>query len=168
MSTSSSSPKGRGVRSRVRGADQTHYRIGDISQLTGLSVDTLRYYEKIGLLPRVGRAASGTRVYTQRDLSRLRFIQRAKAMQFSLDEIARLLEMREDPRRAREEVRELARRKQVEVQRRLEELATLHKELTLLIQLCRGAGAGCPIIEDLDGDDSAGTGGRKGRKRRQS
>jgi len=130
--------------------ERAQHRIGDVTRLTGLSADTLRYYEKIKLLHPVGRLASGVRVYDERDLSRLRFIQRAKAMNFSLDEIARLLEMREDPQHARDEVRELTHRKLEEVESHMEELDTLRRELTLLISLCRGAEAGCPIIEDLD------------------
>ncbi|MDT8404676.1 heavy metal-responsive transcriptional regulator [Sulfuriflexus sp.] len=152
MSTSSSSSTNRSSQEQRdnKDRDRSRYRIGDVTRLTGLSADTLRYYEKIDLLRPVSRLASGVRVYDEGDLSRLRFIQRAKAMNFSLDEIARLLEMREDPLHARDDVRELAHRKLEAVESHLEELATLRKELTLLINLCRGAEAGCPIIEDLD------------------
>ena len=132
--------------------DRARYRIGDVTRLTGMSADTLRYYEKLKLLPPVQRTASGVRSYDPRDLSRLRFIQRAKAMNFSLDEIARLLEMREDPQHARDEVRELTHRKLEQVESHLEELDTLRRELTLLVNLCGGSDAGCPIIDDLDGD----------------
>jgi len=59
--------------------------------------------------------------------------------------------MREDPQHARDEVRELTHQKLEEVERHMQALDTLRKELTLLISLCRGAEAGCPIIEDLDG-----------------
>lgn len=130
--------------------ERNQYRIGDVTRLTGFSADTLRYYEKIKLLRPVTRTPSGLRVYDERDLSRLRFILRAKAMNFSLDEIARLLEMREDPQHARDEVRELTHRKLEVVARHMKELKTLHGELTLLVNLCRGTQAGCPIIEDLD------------------
>lgn len=152
MSISSSSSTDRASKGRRDKKDrgEARYRIGDVTRLTGLSADTLRYYEKIKLLRPINRSASGVRVYDERDLSRLGFIQRAKAMNFSLDEIARLLEMREDPQHARDEVRELTHRKLVEVESHMEELDTLRKELTLLISLCRGAEAGCPIIEDLD------------------
>ncbi len=139
MSTSSSS-----------NTDRRHYGIGDVTRLTGLSADTLRYYEKIKLLPLVQRKASGVRSYDERDLSRLRFIQRAKTMNFSLGEIAQLLEMREAPQHARDDVRELTRRKLEAVECQMEELETLRKELTLLLNLCRGAEAGCPIIDDLE------------------
>lgn len=129
---------------------QAQYRIGEVSCLTGLSADTLRYYEKIHLLRTVSRSASGNRAYDDHDLSRLRFIQRAKAMNFSLEEIARLMEMREDPQRARDEVRELTHRKLDKVESHMKELDILRKELTLLLNLCRSSEAGCPIIEDLD------------------
>jgi len=131
-------------------ANCRQYGIGDVTLLTGLSADTLRYYEKIKLLPPVGRSASGMRRYEARDLSRLRFIQRAKAMNFSLDEITRLLEMREDPQHARDEVRELTHRKLDAVEQQMEQLDILRKELTLLVNLCGGAAAGCPIIDNLD------------------
>lgn len=152
MSISSSSSTDHASKGRRDKKDrgEARHRIGDVTRLTGLSADTLRYYEKIKLLRPVGRLASGIRVYDERDLSRLRFIQRAKAMNFSLDEIAQLLEMREDPQHARDDVRELTHRKLEEVESHMEELDTLRKELTLLINLCRGAEAGCPIIEDLD------------------
>ncbi len=146
MNTSSSSDTERDRDSR------NLYRIGDVVRLTGLSADTLRYYEKIGLLPPVGRAASGVRLYGARDLSRLRFIQRAKSMNFSLDEIARLLEMREDPRHARDDVRGLTLRKLEEIEAHMAQLRTLRDELTLLVNLCRGSEAGCPIIDNLEGD----------------
>ncbi len=125
------------------------YKIGDVTDQLGLSADTLRYYEKIGLLSPI-RAASGMRAYRERDLSRLRFVQRAKSMNFSLKEIGQLLEMREDPQNARDDVRDLTHRKLEEVEDHMEELITLRKELSLLINLCGGAEAGCPIIDDLE------------------
>lgn len=163
MSISLSSSTERTPKSRKTGKDrgQQRYRIGDVVQLTGLSADTLRYYEKIKLLPPVNRSASGIRFYDARDLSRLRFIQRAKAMNFSLDEIARLLEMREDPQHARDDVRELTHRKLKEIEAHMEELQTLRNELTLLVSLCRGTKAGCPIIENLE--SQAGRGKTKPR-----
>ena len=124
-------------------------RIGDVVRLLGLSADTLRYYEKIGLLPRVGRSESGIRSYSERDLSRLRFIQRAQKMGFSLSEIGMLLTMRDNPQRARAEVRKLTAAKLDEVDIRLKEITLLRNELLLLLNLCQGAKAGCPIIETI-------------------
>jgi len=124
--------------------------IGWVSGQLGMSNDTLRYYEKIGLLPPVRRTASGQRRYSPRDLSRLRFIRRAQAMGFSLDEIAQLLKMREDPLHARTDVRKLAHQKLKEVETRLKDITTLRNELQLLINLCQGAEEGCPIVERMD------------------
>jgi len=126
------------------------YRIGDVTRLLGLSADTLRYYERIGLLGRVARTGSGIRAYDDHDLDRLRFIQRAQKMQFSLAEIAELLGMRDAPEQAREEARALARRKLVAVEERLAELESLRQELRDVLAQCAAAGAGCPIIENMD------------------
>lgn len=131
--------------------DKTHtYKISYVSEKTGLSVDTLRYYEKIGLLKNINRVSSGVRSYNEQDLSRIRFIQRAKTMNFSLDEIAKLLQMRENPGRAKKSVRQLTQEKLAEVEDHLKTLSTLHKELTLLINLCAGSKDGCPIIDDIN------------------
>jgi len=124
--------------------------IGEVGRRLGLSADTLRYYERIGLLPRVHRTASGLRRYGEKDLSRLRFIQRAQKMGFSLAEIAQLLAMRDNPQGARESVRKLTAAKLAEVETRLAELTLLRNEMRLLLNLCRGAKAGCPIIETID------------------
>jgi DNA-binding transcriptional MerR regulator len=128
------------------------HRIGSISKQLGLSVDTLRYYEKIGLLRKIHRTSSGIRLYNDKDISRLKFIRRAQAMNFSLAEIADLLQMREDPQNARNVVRKLTHRKLREIEERLEDLKTLRDELTLLSNLCAGSEEGCPIIEGIEND----------------
>ncbi len=130
------------------------YRIGGVTKLLGISADTLRYYEKIELLPVINRMASGTRVYYERDLSRLRFIRRAQKMQFRLKEIAELLKMREDPQHARDDVRILTRSKLSEVEEHLDDLQFLRNELQLILNLCTASEDGCPIIEGIDEDDS--------------
>jgi DNA-binding transcriptional MerR regulator len=126
------------------------YRIGNVTKLLGISADTLRYYEKIRLLPAINRTDSGVRVYLERDLSRLRFIRRAQKMQFSLKEIAELLKMRENPQHARDEVRLLTRSKLTEIEEHLDDLQFLRNELQLLLNLCTASENGCPIIESID------------------
>ena len=126
------------------------YRIGDVTRLLGFSADTLRYYEKIRLLPAIGRTDAGIRVYVERDISRLRFIRRARKMRFSLKEIAELLKMREDPQTARDEVRLLTRSKLTEIEEHLDDLQFLRNELQLLLNLCAASRDGCPIIESID------------------
>lgn len=129
------------------------YRIGKMTELVGLSADTLRYYEKIGLLPTIARNSGGVRLYADKDASRLRFIKRAQLMNFSLAEIAQLLEMRDSPGSVRKEVRALTQQKLLQVEEQLEDLNILRDEMRLLINLCRGAKDGCPIIEDIDNPD---------------
>lgn len=126
------------------------YRIGEVNKLLGISADTLRYYEKIRLLPPIGRTDAGIREYLERDLSRLRFIRRAQKMRFSLKEIAELLKMRENPQTARDEVRLLTRSKLTEIEEHLDDLQFLRNELQLLLNLCTASEDGCPIIESID------------------
>ena len=127
-----------------------NYRIGEVSKSLGLSVDTLRYYEKIGLLPWIHRTAAGIRSYSDKDISRLNFVRRAQKMNFSLAEIASLLQMREDPQHARLEIRELALKKLVEIEINLRDLTKLHDELKQLTTLCASDRESCPIIEEFE------------------
>lgn len=126
------------------------YRIGQVTEMLGLGADTLRYYEKSGLIPRIARTASGIRLYGDQDISRLRFIRRAQQMNFTLAEIGDLLKMRENPHQARVQVRQLTADKLAEVESRLDDLNTLRKELRLLLTLCKTSEDGCPIIEGMD------------------
>ena len=126
------------------------YKIGEVVELTGLSADTLRYYEKYGLLPHISRNSSGIREYNDKDISCLNFIKRAQRMQFSLEEIKALLCMRKDPLHAKESVRLLTAEKLEKIESQLKELTTLYNELQLLLNLCRGSKDGCPIINNLD------------------
>ncbi len=127
-----------------------NYRIGDVSKSLGLSVDTLRYYEKIGLLSWIHRTTAVIRSYSDKDISRLNFVQRAQKMNFSLAEIASLLQMREDPRHARLEIRELALKKLVEIEINLQDLTKLHDELKQLTKMCASDRECCPIIEKFE------------------
>ncbi len=129
------------------------YRIGDISKKLNISADTLRYYEKIGLLSQINRTASGIRLYCEKDISKLKFIQRAQKMNFSLAEIKNLLQMREDPQHTRTEIRELAKRKLISIENHLQDLTILRNELTLLVNLCMGSENGCPIIDGINEDN---------------
>ncbi len=129
------------------------YKIGDVAELLGLTADTLRYYEKCGVLPKIARTASGIRQYEEADISRLRFIQRAQKMNFSLAEIRDLLSLREDPQHVRDDVRQLTEQKLQETQAHLAELSTLCNELQLLLDRCRCSKGGCPIIERIDNDE---------------
>lgn len=128
----------------------TQYRIGDVTSKLGLPADTLRYYEKIGLLPAVARNGAGIRAYSDKDLSRLTFIRRAQQMNFTLAEIGELLAMREAPHKARRRARELTAHKLADVEVRLAELKTLRDELALLLNLCSAGGKNCGILKAIN------------------
>ena len=125
-------------------------QIGKAAEILGMSPDTLRYHEKIGLVPRAGKNYSGRRVYSEKDLARLRFVQRAQCIGFSLNEISRLLKLRENPGKSSKSIRALAAQKCGEIEERLQTLKKVRGELTLLINLCRGDSAHCPILDRLD------------------
>jgi MerR family transcriptional regulator, copper efflux regulator len=140
------------------------YQIGEVTRRLGLSADTLRYYEKIGLLPTVTRTLSGLRSYSEKDISRLRFIKRAQRMNFSLAEIGQLLGFRENPQTAKPHVQQLAYDKLQDVEQHLQELNTLRDELTLLVNLCTNSNDNCPILTNLDGVDIKKQGRRDTKK----
>lgn len=133
------------------------YTIGKAAIESGFSPDTLRYYERIRLLPPPARTAGGKRVYRERDLARLRFIQRAQAVGFSLDDIRKLLRFRENPARTGRAVREVAAAKHGQLKEKLDTLQAMEAELALLLSLCRGTPGGCPILDSLDGYDVPST-----------
>lgn len=128
------------------------HTIGKAAERAGLSVDTLRYYEREGLLPSPRRTASRYRLYDETAIARLRFINRAKALGFTLAEIRELLQLN-DGGGSRQSVRAVARQRADEVGRKIEELTRVRAMLEHLVGECDGNGrlAGCPIIAALLG-----------------
>ena len=128
--------------------------IGQASTALGLSQDTLRYYEKIGLVPKTPKDRSGRRSYSDGDLARLRFVQRAQGVGFSLGEIAQLLTLRSNPTKSSRTVRSMAQEKCQAMREQMEALKRMQDELNALLELCDGKGEHCPILEGLDGAGS--------------
>ena len=124
-------------------------KISAAAEQLGMSADTLRYYEKLGLIS-IGRNPAGVRVFSEQDLSRLRFIQRAQQMNFKLAEIKDLLAMRQNPQGAKAAIRQATAGQLAKTNRRIEQLTTLRNELQLLLNLCQKSADGCPIMEELD------------------
>jgi MerR family copper efflux transcriptional regulator len=124
--------------------------IGAAGEQTGLSPDTLRYYERIGLLGPVVRNTGGQRRYSDADIARLRFVRRAQAMDFSLGEIAQLLTLREQDGDVRADVRAMTETKLAAIEQRIEALSRLRDELSQLISDCRASDEACPIIARMD------------------
>lgn len=132
------------------------HTIGTVSQRTGYTSDTLRYYERIGLLKPVARDAGGRRRYGRAELERLGFIRRARKMNFSLAEIGDLLELRDQPGRNRERVSRLAAAKLEAIDEHIHELTHLRRELELLLSLCASSTDACPILDALENERSDG------------
>lgn len=126
------------------------WSIGHTARQLGLKPDTLRYYDRIGLVCPRQRGANGRRYYSERDLEQLRFVRRAQAMDYRLEEIAQLLQFRADPSACRDGVRAMASEKLSQIESRLSELTQLRNEFRLLLNLCTQAEEGCPIIEQLN------------------
>ena len=122
--------------------------IGALARQADVGVDTVRFYERAGLMPQAQRTASGYRTYTVADVERLRFIRRAKALGFALDEIAELLRLSQG-RGGREGVKALAQRRLADLETRIRELTVFRDTLAHYAHACSGHGPveGCPIIE---------------------
>jgi len=139
--------------------------IGRLASAAEVGIDTVRFYERAGLLRKPHRTAAGYRLYAESDVARLRFIRRAKALGFSLQEIAELLRLNDGGGR-RDAVRALAGKRLAEIEQKLSELGHMRDTLRHLVDHCRGNGplAGCPIIEGvLRGEGSTGSARRARR-----
>jgi Cu(I)-responsive transcriptional regulator len=127
-------------------------RIGAVAGEAGVNVQTLRYYERRGLLPKAPRRLSGYRDFPDEAVRVVRFVKRAQDLGFSLDEIDALLRLRSDKRRDRVRVRAVAEQRVRQIDRKIAELQAMKKALSHLLHCCRaGATLECPIIDALDG-----------------
>lgn len=131
--------------------------IGQLAKSAQVGVDTVRFYEKQGLMPRVTRRASGYREYRIDDVRRLQFIRRAKELGFSLEEIGELLALKSQSARSVEKVKVVARQKLLQVDSKIAELQRLRKVLADLVAACPGHGApeACPILQAFDTQEGA-------------
>lgn len=125
--------------------------IGGLAKRAGVAIDTIRYYEREGLLPEPSRRPSGYRSYGEGTLARLRFIRRAKTLGFTLEEIRDLLALSADRQRGVKAVKQRAQRRLAEIEGRIAELERVRAGLAQLIEACPGHGAPdqCPILQAL-------------------
>jgi len=132
------------------------WTIGEVARQAGVGVETVRFYERQGLLEEPERRASGYRQYDQEAVAVLRFIRRAKELGFTLKEIQGLLALRLDASATRTEVRAQATAKVADIEARIADLQRMRDVLTKLIKKCHGDGAAtsCPILEALQGRES--------------
>jgi MerR family copper efflux transcriptional regulator len=131
-----------------------HITIGAVARRAGVGIDTIRYYEREGLLPEPRRRASGYRDYAPGVVERLRFIRRAKDLGFTLEEIRELLALSTDRERGVKSVRQRAEARLGEVELRIRELQRMKRGLKQLIDACPGHGPleHCPILRALGGE----------------
>lgn len=133
----------------------TELTIGRLAKQTGLATETLRYYERRGLIAPHQRTASGYRLYRTEAFRRLRFIRRAQALGFSLDEIAELLALSDDPGQSAAAVKQFTQAKIDDIESRIRDLERMKQGLTALEQRCPGHGSTreCPILAALNAEE---------------
>ncbi|PZX12484.1 DNA-binding transcriptional MerR regulator [Palleronia aestuarii] len=124
--------------------------IGNLAKKTGTKVQTIRYYEQIGLMPEPGRTEGGQRRYGEAELDRLSFIRHSRQLGFSLDAIRELLDLGDHPDRPCQEADTIARRQLKQVERRMARLEALQTELRRMVRECSGGRtADCRVLEVL-------------------
>ena len=128
--------------------------IGALSRRTGTKVQTIRYYEQIGLLPEPGRTAGNQRRYGEAELDRLSFVRHARQLGFTLEAIRELLSLSDQPDRSCGEVDGIARRQLIQIEQRIARLEALRTELTRMVAECDGGTVGqCRVLEVLRDHD---------------
>jgi MerR family transcriptional regulator, mercuric resistance operon regulatory protein len=126
------------------------FPIGALSRRTGVNVETIRYYERSGLLPKPARTAGGYRAYRPADAQRLLFIRRTRDLGFSLDEVRRLLGLADQKPRSCRSVHELAVGHLAEIRTKIIDLRRMEKVLAGMVAECaQGTMPDCPLLESL-------------------
>src|SRR2546427_12950604 len=127
---------------------------GQLAKRANVNVETIRYYERRRILPRPTRTRTGYRIYPGDAVQRIRFVKRAQELGFSLKEIQELLGLRAIPGTTSAAIRKRAEAKISDIDRKIEDLRRMRRNLAQLINACSGCGpvSECPILEDLDHD----------------
>jgi MerR family mercuric resistance operon transcriptional regulator len=133
----------------------TALQIGEVARKTGLSIDAIRFYEKEGLLPPPSRTEGGYRLYREREVADLEFIQKAQQLGFSLNEIRELFSIQRHPEEVCIHVRDLIVEKLSVIREKIAELQMLETDLTGALRQCRkalrqaGHRDSCPVLEEI-------------------
>lgn len=129
--------------------------IGHLAKQAGVNLETVRYYERRGLLPKAPRSASGYRLFPTDSARRLRFIRRAQELGFSLKEIRELLSLRVSRTTTSRDIRARAEAKIADIEAKIRSLDSIKKTLRKLTTVCDGCAplSECPILESLDSED---------------
>jgi MerR family mercuric resistance operon transcriptional regulator len=139
------------------GAAERKLTIGRLARVGGVNLETVRYYEREGLLPKPPRSASGYRIFPADAARRLRFIKRAQELGFSLSEIRELLSLRMKPGGRHDVVRSRAGAKIVEIDEKIHTLQRMKNALRTLTDQCEACApnAACPILASLEDDEES-------------
>lgn len=131
-------------------------RIGTLAKRAGVNLETVRFYERRGLLPQPPRADSGYRMYPSEAVRRIQFIKRAQEIGFSLKEIEELLRLRSSPHGMSAQVRRRAEAKIEDIESKIRTLRSMKSTLQKLSNACPACGPAseCPILESLDRENS--------------
>ncbi|ALJ14787.1 MerR family transcriptional regulator [Sphingopyxis macrogoltabida] len=125
-------------------------KIGELSRATGTNIETIRYYERIGLLPAPDRTAANYRSYGGTHRARLSFVRHSRDLGFTIEEIRSLLDLSDHPERDCSEADRIASLHLAQVEEKIAQLALLRDELTRIVGRCRGGvAADCRVIEAL-------------------
>jgi MerR family mercuric resistance operon transcriptional regulator len=129
--------------------------IGQLSKLTDVNIETIRYYERIGIMPKPRRSDGGQRLYDENQFKRLRFVKRSRVIGFSLEEIRALLTLDDQDELSCKEVYSLTEEHLEKVQQKIIELKSIESALKKLANQCsRGSKPDCPIFDMLLGEDT--------------
>ena len=125
-------------------------KIGELSRATGTNIETIRYYERIGLLPAPDRTTANYRSYGDPHRARLTFVRHSRDLGFTIEEVRSLLDLSDDPGRDCSEADRIASRHLAQVEEKIAQLTLLRDELTRIVGRCRGGvAADCRVIEAL-------------------
>jgi MerR family mercuric resistance operon transcriptional regulator len=128
-----------------------------LARQSQVNIETIRYYERRGLLPKPPRSRSGYRLFSREDARRVRFIKRAQKLGFSLKEIKELLALQIEPHTSRADVRKRAEAKIADIDQKIEALRAMRENLARLVAACSGRGpiCECPILKGLGQEEKA-------------
>ncbi|GIW42758.1 MAG: Hg(II)-responsive transcriptional regulator [Candidatus Binatia bacterium] len=133
-------------------SNATTLRRGEVAAQAGVHIETLRYYERRGLLPKPARSAVGYRRYSEEAVRIVRFIKRAQELGFTLREVGQLLQLRETEPAECAEVRTVAEEKIRDIEKKIRDLRAVQRALRALVESCAANSSArvCPILEALE------------------
>lgn len=128
-----------------------HLTAGKLAQKARINIETIRFYERKGLLPKPKRTGSGYRMYSQESAQRIQFIKRSQQLGFSLKEILGLLSLRVDSKKTCKHVKKRIETKIDEIDKKIKSLRRIQKALKNMAKSCQGKGptSKCPILDEL-------------------